>query len=93
MLLFYIFVVIESLILAVLLFGDIGFDHPGRYGLDFDDSLMLTFVFCLVALMNLVYIISNQRWTGERRWALALGQIFGPFVLCLLYLFAAAPLA
>lgn len=33
----------NAFICAVLAFGDIGFDHPGRYGLDFDHLVLLVF--------------------------------------------------
>jgi hypothetical protein len=34
--------ILESALLAVLVFGDIGFDHPGRFGLDFNAILTET---------------------------------------------------
>jgi hypothetical protein len=57
-----IFVVIECLLLAVLAFGDVGFDHPGRFGLDFDDAIVLLVLFCGVLLGGVVYAARRRRW-------------------------------
>lgn len=43
----------------VMVFGDIGFDHPGRFGLDFDDLAKLAIVYVFAALY------------GAMRWAIA----------------------
>jgi hypothetical protein len=77
-----IFIAIECLVLAVFLFGDIGFDHPGRFGLDFDDAIMLAVLYCGVLLGGVIYTARNRRW-----WAIAL-QLVIPVVF---YLYVSAP--
>lgn len=32
---------LQGLALLALVFGDIGFDHPGRFGLEFDHGVLL----------------------------------------------------
>lgn len=36
--------IIEAAICFVVVFGDIGFDHPGRFGLDFEHFLLMMIV-------------------------------------------------
>ncbi len=38
--------VLQLLLVLGFAFGDIGFDNPGRYGLDFGDGLLILAVFC-----------------------------------------------
>ena len=38
----------------IAMFGDIGFDHPGKYGLDFNALISLSILFIVAALCVLV---------------------------------------
>jgi hypothetical protein len=56
------FFVAQLLLLGVLLFGDIGFDHPGKYGLDYDDLINLLFFYMACLLVGLVYAAFRRQW-------------------------------
>jgi hypothetical protein len=55
---------LQFLIVAVLCFGDIGFDRPGRFGLDFGDFLLLMASYLAVLGWGLAYAAFNKQW----RW-------------------------
>jgi hypothetical protein len=42
----------QVLSLLVISLGDIGFDHPGRYGLDFDDLLLLAMLWLAASFVS-----------------------------------------
>lgn len=44
----------QSLFLALLIFGDIGFDRPGRFGFDFGHGLFFTALYLLLLLYGIV---------------------------------------
>ena len=44
------------------MFGDIGFDHPGRFGLDFDDAIRLIAIYCAAILCGIVFAGLRKRW-------------------------------
>ncbi len=48
--------------LAVLTFGDIGFDHPGRFGLSFNHGLFFTVSYFVSLLAGFVIAIKKRSW-------------------------------
>jgi hypothetical protein len=60
---------VQLLVCAVLRFGDIGFDHPGRFGLDFDDFLLL------LAIQGGLFVLSVALAIWLRRSALLMPQL------------------
>jgi hypothetical protein len=56
------FFVAQLLLLGVLIFGDIGFDHPGKYGLDYDDLIKLSFFYMACLLVGVVYAAFRRQW-------------------------------
>ncbi|BBO35368.1 hypothetical protein [Lacipirellula parvula] len=69
------FFVVQLLLLGVLLFGDIGFDHPGKYGLDYDDLLKLLFFYVACLFVGVLYA------AFRRQWKLLLAQLATPVSL------------
>ena len=64
--------ILQLLTLGVILFGDIGFDFPGRYGLDFDHFIVLAFFLVMLLATGLA-------WSWKRRkWSWAALQLVGP---------------
>ena len=55
-------IVFQLASLAILIFGDIGFDKPGRYGLSFDHGVLFTLSYCIALLAGLASAIKNRRW-------------------------------
>jgi len=72
-----IIIAIEILVLVVLVFGDIGFDHPGRYGLDIGDGIALTLLLCTVLVAGVAYALR------QHHWVIALLQVLLPVVIIL----------
>jgi hypothetical protein len=68
-------------VLAVIVtFGDIGFDHPGRYGLDFGDFLLLAALYVVVSVVAIVAsLISRER----RTIALVIASVILPVLLAI----------
>ncbi len=62
----YILLLLQAALATVLCFGDIGFDHPGRYGLDFDDAVKLLGFYAAALLLGLVVATKLGRswWLG-----------------------------
>ena len=56
------FLTIELLLIGVFAFGDIGFDHPGRFGLDFEHAIGLGLVFGCVLVAGLVSATAKKMW-------------------------------
>lgn len=54
--------VVQLALLGVLIFGDIGFDHPGKYGLDFDNLVSLVAFYIASLLVGVVYAAYWRRW-------------------------------
>lgn len=55
---------LQGLILLVLLLGDIGFDHPGRFGLAFDHLLLLLGFQVLLFVVILVLALKSRDWNN-----------------------------
>ena len=61
--------VLALLQLAAILcfvFGDIGFDRPGRFGLDFDDALLILGFFAVMWMWGTLLAFRRRAWN----WAL-----------------------
>lgn len=52
----------QCLLILVLYFGDIGFDKPGRFGLDFDHLLILIVTQACLFVVAITTIIRNKQW-------------------------------
>lgn len=55
---------VQALALLVLVFGDFGFDRPGRFGLDFGHLVLFVApIWCLAALAGLLIALGvGWRW-------------------------------
>lgn len=62
----YVLLLLQAGLAVVLCFGDIGFDHPGRYGLDYGDGFWLLVFYAVTLLLGLVVAIKLKRywWLG-----------------------------
>jgi hypothetical protein len=49
-------------LLALVQFGDIGFDHPRRLGLDFNDFVLISSVYAIVLIVGLACSIVTKQW-------------------------------
>jgi hypothetical protein len=45
----------QVLLVAIVALGDIGFDHPGRFGLDFGHLLLLALLWLLATMLGFVF--------------------------------------
>jgi hypothetical protein len=48
--------------ICLLQFGDIGFDHPGKFGLDFDDLVLICVVYGIVLIAGLACSVIKKHW-------------------------------
>ena len=48
----------------IAMFGDIGFDHPGKYGLSFDHLIFLAITYAVLSLAGLVASFDNYKLIG-----------------------------
>lgn len=46
------------------MFGDIGFDHPGKYGLSFDHLIYLAITYAVLSLAGLVASFDSYKLIG-----------------------------
>ncbi len=53
---------IQVLGVAIVLFGDVGFDKPGRFGLDFGHLLLIAVVEVALSIGLVVFSIVNKKW-------------------------------
>ncbi len=53
---------LQGFILLVLFFGDIGFDKPGRFGLDFGHFLLLLCFQILLLFAFLMRLAKSRAW-------------------------------
>lgn len=70
-------IIVQLVLLLVMVFGDFGFDRPGRFGLDFEDLVLVWAVYFLAAMVGLV-----TSWKGSRAWLFLLQLAFPCFVYC-----------
>lgn len=54
--------VAQTLLMAVLLFGDIGFDRPGRFGMSFGHGILLSVLYLIALVFGIVYSCINRKW-------------------------------
>ena len=59
---FWIVCFIQCLTVLVLYFGDIGFDKPGRYGLDFEHFLLLMLLQIGLFAAAAIMIVRSRQW-------------------------------
>jgi hypothetical protein len=55
-------ITMQFLAVAVLLFGSIGFDHPGPYGLDFEDGILIVAVYVVALGFGVIVCIGVRKW-------------------------------
>ncbi len=67
--------VLQFALPLAMTYGDIGFDHAGRYGLDIEDGAMLFLAYVACLLWGIV------RAALKRQWLLLIAQIVIPIVL------------
>lgn len=67
----------EVVLALVVLFGDIGFDHPGRFGLDFGHALLI------LALFLILWSLGLWKAARARSWALLGAQLVLPIAAAL----------
>ena len=48
----------------IAMFGDIGFDHPGKYGLSFDHLIYLAIAYVVLSLEGLVASYDSYKLIG-----------------------------
>ncbi len=60
-------IVLQVVVLFIIVFGDIGFDHPGRYGLDFGDFVQLVWLYG--AALTFGVVVATE--FGKHWWILA----------------------
>ena len=75
---------LQLILLAIFVFGDIGFDFPGAFGLDYDHFVILAGIYGVLFVVGFVRSIKR----AETKWMLA--QLAGPATI-LIYM-AIAPL-
>ena len=54
--------VAQVLLMVVLLFGDIGFDHPGRFGMSFGHGILLSVFYLISVGFGIVYSCIKRKW-------------------------------
>jgi len=69
---------LQTLLVLVIVFGDIGFDHPGRYGLDFDHL-----VFAL-AMFGFIVLVKSAYYTYRRLWPFLVPELCLPMLILLI---------
>jgi hypothetical protein len=62
----YILLLLQAALAAVLCFGDIGFDKPGKYGLEFNAGVTLLLFYVVALLLGFVVATKLRRfwWLG-----------------------------
>ncbi|MEO2036326.1 MAG: hypothetical protein ABGZ35_29990, partial [Planctomycetaceae bacterium] len=67
--------VVAVVLLAVLLFGDIGFDRPGRFGMSYGHGILLSalYVIALISGLACSYV--------KRKWKATFPQLLMPLLL------------
>jgi hypothetical protein len=73
---------VQGVAFLVLVFGDIGFDRPGRFGLDFGHMLLLAVIWFVASCVG--FFAAFKAW--QLGWGmLLLGAVFVQVVWVLLY--------
>jgi hypothetical protein len=68
-------IAVQFLCMLVLIFGDIGFDKPGRYGLHATHTLAL-----LVVIGFAFFVIALNEWL-HGRWKIIVAELIAPFAI------------
>jgi hypothetical protein len=68
-------IIIQNLLLFVLLFGDIGFDVPGRFGLDIEHGVVIFVLYIGFLLFGVI------RSVFKKEWKFLISQIVVPLVV------------
>jgi hypothetical protein len=55
-------VLFQASLIALVCLGEIGFDHPGKYGLDFDAFLVIAAFYMIALLVGLVRSCVRKEW-------------------------------
>lgn len=75
----YVLLAIEAALLLVVVFGDVGFDKPGRFGLDFGTALFLGAAFVAAWSYGVWCSVRRRAWPALALH-LALPVLAFPFV-------------
>lgn len=59
---FYSILLLEASLIAILCFGDIGFDKPGKYGLDFDAGIFLVICYVVTLALGVGFAVKRRRF-------------------------------
>ena len=59
---FYILLGVQAVCWSLFLFGDIGFDKPGKYGLDFSAFIIIGAVYLIALVSGVVVGFLKKRW-------------------------------
>jgi len=54
--------VMQISFLTILTFGDIGFDHPGRFGLSYNHGFMFSFFYIVTLISGIAFSIRKKSW-------------------------------
>jgi hypothetical protein len=81
---FYILLAVQALCWSIFLFGDIGFDRPGKYGLDYPALVVIGAVYAVALVSGIVLGVMKKRW-------LAACSQFIPILAALLYVYLPYP--
>lgn len=65
----------QLIFLMVLVFGDIGFDHPGRFGLAIEHGMLVAFLYLVTLIGGIVLAVR------KRAWGLLLAQFVLPLAV------------
>ena len=69
-------IALQVVVVSIIVFGDIGFDHPGRYGLDFGDFVQLVWLYGAALTFGVVVATKFQKhWWTLAQLSLLLGGI------------------
>ena len=65
------------MIIIILLFGDVGFDRPGRFGLDFGHLLLLMLGYSILILwaMSIAFRARSWLYAGVQMLPLAVAAL------------------
>ena len=80
---FYILLAIQTICCSLALFGDIGFDKPGKYGMDYSALVVIGWVYAIALISGLVVGFMKKLWLVSMSQFLpivyVLGYIYLPY--------------
>jgi len=74
----FLLIAVQAALLAIFAFGDIGFDHPGKFGLDFDHFMILMGLYLVALLAGIL------RSVVRKNWIVAFAQVLIPLSIVIL---------